>query len=199
MGSYPAIDSEGCIMTIYSAKRILKESLPFALFLLTLSWITGSVLEDISYALIEEYIYLFVTLPIFLTSVGDIGCVFVSRLTSHLHLGELSSSFKPYRVLFSNIFGIIVTSIGYFVLLAFLGYGVAVISGASISIFQLLLVFLTAGLLTTSILYVLGIFVTMIAFRKGLDPDNFTSPLIANTGDMIGTFTLALLITTFLI
>ena len=186
-------------MTIYSVKRILKESLPISLFLLTLSWITGGILEDISYALIEEHIYLFVTLPIFLTSVGDIGCVFVSRLTSHLHLGELSPSFKPYRVLFSNIFGITLTSIGYFILLSFLGYAVALISGATISIFQLLTVFLVAGLLTTCVLYVVGIIVTMFTFKKGWDPDNFTSPLIANAGDMIGAITLALLITIFLI
>ena len=186
-------------MTIYSAKRILKESLPISFFLLTLSWTTGSVLENISYTLIEKYIYLFITLPIFLTSVGDIGCVFVSRLTSHLHLGELSQTFRPYKILFSNILGITLTSLGYFILLSFLSYGIALISGATISIFKLLLVFLSAGLLTISILYVLGLMVTMVAFKKGLDPDNFTSPLVANTGDMIGAFTLAFLINIFLI
>jgi len=179
-------------MPYYKASSIIKQSLPFFLFLLVLSLTTGNVLNTFVDDVLYKYIFLLVVLPGFISAIGDTGSVFVSRLTSHIFIGELDSSFRPFRILFSNIIGLLLTTLTHLLAISGIAYIVSLIFAIGVDFVVIVAIFLLSGFSSVLILMFFGIITTYLTYKYGLNPDNFTSPLMGNLGDLVGSATLIL-------
>ena len=175
-------------MTFYNYRKIVKESLPFMIFLLILSWTTGDLWETFARALLDKYFVIFILLPGYISAIGSIGSVFVSRLTSHTLLGELNERFEPYHLLITNILGLMFSGVLYFTGLALVGNLMSFYFLLPINPLRLYIILLSSGLISVFCIMIFGMLVTFIAYKQGLDPDNFASPLMSNLGDLLGSF-----------
>lgn len=180
-------------MPYYSAKKIIKESIPFFMFLLIISLMTGNMLESFSENVLYRYVFLIIILPGYISAIGDTGSVFVSRLTSHLLLGEIDESFKPFRIMLANIISLLLISLTYLSAISIIAYLLAaILYDFAISLWTIMFVIIGSGMSAVILLMMSGTVATFVTYKYGLDPDNFTSPLMANLGDLLGSVLLLL-------
>lgn len=138
----------------------------------------------------ESYLVLVPGLIILLPpTIGIRGNTFGSlaaRLGSKLHLGEVEPSLKGNRVLGKQLNA---TFVQLLVLSAFIPFAGALLSlvfpieMAPLS--QLLFISLIGGLLSGAMMFSVTLGITLFSFRKGLDPDNVSAPIIGTTGDIM--------------
>ncbi len=176
-------------MSSYDARKILIESLPILAIVLVLALLTGTLLDSQLAQLVPFFPFILLIIPAFINVSGDLAGIVGARVTSHLFLGELDKSFRPFRLLASNFVGVILVA---FTAYAFLG--VCVI-GISYLILQTLLpqyiipfffAILGAGVLATVCTSLLGLLGARIVYRSGRDPDSIIPPLTTTVGDLLG-------------
>ncbi|MHA1626699.1 MAG: magnesium transporter [Candidatus Asgardarchaeia archaeon] len=177
---------------IYDYKRIIKEGLPLMVVLVVFSLTSGNYLESISNYIVERRLYFFFVLPGYIDMMGDLGSVFVARLTSHIYVGDVDEKMRPLSIVFENIIAIYVVALISLLYLSFVTVALCnMLLDLSVDFFYIINVLFTSGFITITILIIVAIFATSFTYRKGLDPDNVTSPLMSNLGDLIGTILLA--------
>ncbi|MHA1470671.1 MAG: magnesium transporter [Candidatus Asgardarchaeia archaeon] len=184
-------------MTIYKASKIIRESMPCVLLLLIISWITGDIWENISGLLLGKYSIFLIILPGYISAIGSIGSVYVSRLSSHILIGDLDEHFKPRSIFLANILGLFVSSIIYFSMLSIAGFVLATLFQFPVLALNIFIITIGAGLISIACIMIVGTIVTFFAYKKGLDPDNFTSPLMSNLGDLFGSLFLGIFVLSF--
>ena len=179
----PSIKFDKC-REIYS--RIVKESLPILLICGVLGVFSGSALTS----RIEGFIAipgLLILIPPFLEDGGAIGGILASRLSSSLHLGTLE-----YEKLFSR--GVLrlfllshTLSIFVFSMVAVFGYLSAhLLDIQTLPFADILIVSILAGEILTIIVNFVTYYTAILSFKKGIDPDNVTIPIITSVIDLVG-------------
>lgn len=172
-------------MTVYSIKKILRESFWLLTICIIFEILAGQILnsrEDI------------ISIPALLAAVpvingvgGNIGSILGAKLTSGLHVGYVRPKFSDKAVIniFSSvlIFALLVFAILSVLMLIFLPF-----SGISMDIpfVKFFIVVFIAGLILTIIISIMGVFSAFITFKRGFDPDNVVTPIITTSGDTIG-------------
>ncbi|MHA1506994.1 MAG: magnesium transporter [Candidatus Asgardarchaeia archaeon] len=177
---------------IYDYKKIIKEGLPLMIILIIFSLTSGNYLESISSYIIERRLYFFFILPGYIDMMGDLGSVFVARLTSHIYVGDVNEKLRPLSIVFENVIAIYIVAFISLLYLSLITVALCnLLLNISVDFFYILKILSISGFITITILILVAIFATIITYRKGLDPDNVTSPLMSNLGDLIGTILLA--------
>lgn len=170
--------------------RILKESLPILSICGILGLFSGGILS----ARIESLITipgLLILIPPFLEDGGAIGGILASRISSSLHLGTLDhrkifSRDIAKLFIFSHALSLFVFSlVGIFAYISS-----RVMEMHTLSLHNLLTVSIISGQILTIFINLITYIVSIFSFRKGVNPDNVTIPIITSVIDLLGSICL---------
>ncbi|MDR0887959.1 MAG: magnesium transporter [Candidatus Methanoplasma sp.] len=174
------------------AKRILIQSTPILLMCLVLDIFAGLAIEGRKESLVELTVLL-ILMPAFLNEGNALSGMLTSRLSSMLHLGTLKADRFPGRDADENF---AVTYILAAVTFAFIGVIASVATllvydgGLGIGFWQVMLIVLLAGMITTTVLNFLSYYVAIAAVKFNLDPDDHSIPITSSSMDLISALVL---------
>jgi mgtE-like transporter len=120
---------------------------------------------------------------------GDVGLVVSSAATTKLALGVLAPSMSSIKNHAKNIFSGWTSSLMLFAALGLLSLalnGVFTLHGVS----SLLLILLVTNVIAFSAITVVSYAISILTFKRGLDPDNFVIPVGSSLADAITTIAL---------
>ena len=126
---------------------------------------------------------------------GNAGSIIGSRLASGLHLGNIEPSFRDKEVL-DNMFmtgamgmgAKLISALFLFAILPFLGIAMG------LSIWTWLAITLIASLIVLGAVLPAAVITSIVAFKKGKSPDDFTIPVVSTVGDFTGILAILLAI-----
>ena len=159
---------------------------PFvSLFLCTMGDLITGIVMGVFTSSLEMLPALIVLIPGAIGMRGNIFASLGSRLGTYLHTGQIQPSFKSSKILSQNM-----SSSGVLTLLTsfYLGILAALIAkaiGLKVSILDLLLISVIAGLLSAVIMLLFSMLIAFFTYKHGWDPDNITAPMITLIGDMV--------------
>jgi len=178
-------------------KKDVKESLPILILCSLISLCAGLILSH----RIEELIIvpgILTIVPAFLVDGGAISSIIAARLSSMLHLGILQPKFIPPKEILKGF--LVMHLIGFVV---FTSVGIVgqlanhVLSIPTIPTLYMLASTIVAGQIVIGISNFLTYYISIISFKKGVDPDNITIPILTSLMDVIGSFSLILTLKIF--
>lgn len=170
--------------TDWRIRKIVASILPLLLALSVVVMGAGYVLEEMSETFLQNPT-LFVLVPVMVATGGNVGTILSARLSTRLHLGDLTFSFGD-SALVSNVIAVVLLSITMFSLLAVAAYGVGLLLGDSIGFADLLAVSLVSGLCITVLSIAVSITATYEAIERGVDPDDVVVPIVTSICDVLG-------------
>ncbi|MEM4704459.1 MAG: magnesium transporter [Candidatus Bathyarchaeia archaeon] len=172
--------------------KTLKESLLTMVFVAVIVNVTGSVLKQVS-LLVEDRKEVYTIYPAMIDMTGDVGAVIGSTATTKLALGTIKPTLLSIKQHTTQIFSAWIASTIIAVFLAIISLlinGILTIS-ALINLASLLLITnMIAGASITMLAYGISI----VTFKKGLDPDNFVIPVESSFADSLTSISLLIAI-----
>jgi mgtE-like transporter len=175
-------------------RRIIKESLPTMLLVAVLVNITGTFLKGVS-DLVGGQRAIYTVYPAMVDMIGDAGLVVGSVATVKLTLGILTPSFSSIKNHAKNILSAWASTL---LLFAVMGLLALAINGALTveGIVALLPIILVSNVIAFAAVVLVSYAISILTFKRGLDPDNFVIPVGSAVAD---TFTTIALFVTLLI
>jgi mgtE-like transporter len=168
--------------------KIIKEALPTMLLVAFMVNITGTVLKGIS-NLVDGRREIYTVYPAIIDMMGDVGIVVGSAATTKLALGVLAPSFSSIKNHAKNIFSAWTASLVLFAVLGLLSLGInGMFSLKGIS--NLLLILFISNIIAFVAIVILSYAISILTFKRGLDPDNFVIPVGSSLADSITTIAL---------
>jgi len=177
------------ILCLMSIKNLIKQSLPLLILLGIAEMFTGGILSNMA-TMFKNTPGLIVIVPAIIGLRGNINGALGSRLGSAAHLGLIDVKKVFNKETKENVKASVVTSVGTALLLGFLGWLTSAALGYNTNALILITVTLIAGTLAGLILAVATVGIVIVAFKRGLDPDNITGPFLATFGDVVTVFCL---------
>jgi mgtE-like transporter len=175
-------------------KRIIIQSAPVLAICIVLDIAAGLTIEDRITGLVTLPALLML-IPPFLEDANALGGILTSRLSSMLHMGTLEPTRTPKGVTWENFAIIYLFSIWVFALVGVTSHFVAVLLGlSSPGLLQMVLLSMSAGLITVTILNFISYYVAIYAYKFGLDPDDVSIPLTSSAIDAVGAISLMIVI-----
>jgi mgtE-like transporter len=168
--------------------KIIKESLPTMLLVAFMVNITGTVLKGIS-SLANGRRQIYTVYPAIIDMMGDVGLVVGSAATTKLALGVLAPSFSSIKHHAKNIFSAWTASLMLFAVLGLLSLAINGVFSLQ-GITSLLLILLVTNIIAFSGITILTYAISILTFKRGLDPDNFVIPVGSSLADAITTIAL---------
>lgn len=148
----------------------------------------GSMLEGMRKN-IEILPGLVVMIPPLIDLRGNIGCALGSRLGTALHLGTIKPRFFLSKEMKINVISAIIVSILGSLAVGMMSFVFTFLAGVeAMSIFSFLFIALFSGVLSGIILVPVTVFVSIVSFKRGWDPDNVTGPVMTTVGDIVAIF-----------
>jgi mgtE-like transporter len=175
--------------------KTIKESMTTMLLVAFIVNVTGTVLKQIS-AFVADRKEVFTVYPALIDTIGDVGSVVGSTATTKLALGLLTPSLVSMRSHAKNIFSAWSSSLIVFVILAVLSLAINGLFSFS-SFLSLIIIVLIANLIAVAAIVLLSYSISILTFKRGLDPDNFVIPIESSFADSITS--IALLVALLLI
>ncbi len=168
--------------------RNLKDSVSTMLFVAFTVNVTGTLLYGIS-SFVERRIEIYTLYPALIGMIGNVGSVIGSTATTKLSLGLLLPSFSSMRNHAKPIFTAWIASIMFFIVLAVLSIS---IHGqfSLVAFYNLLLILFIANIIAVAGIVFLSFAVSILTFKRGLDPDNFVIPVESSLADTVTSFAL---------
>lgn len=168
--------------------KILKESLPTMLLVAFMVNITGTVLKGIG-SLVGGRGEIYTVYPAIIAMMGDVGLVVGSAATTKLALGVLAPSFSSIKNHAKNIFSAWTASLMMFAVLCLLSLGInGILSIPGIS--NLLSILFVSNIIAFAVIVIVSYAISILTFKRGLDPDNFVIPVGSSLADCTTTITL---------
>jgi len=182
----------------YHLKKIIKHSTP-TLFLSSIFGTTAGTVLNSTFSTILNNPSILTLVPLFSGESGDLVSILGARLSSGLHIGSIKASLKPTPETLRN-FGIIITlALIIYPLIGLLAHLAATSMGIpSIGTEKMVLISTSAGLLLTPVMILIGFFLSIITYRKGLDPDNIVIPLSTSLTDPLANTFLVIMVISIL-
>jgi mgtE-like transporter len=161
--------------------KTIKESLFTLIFVAFIVNITGAILNKIS---LEGSKQIFTVYPALINTVGDVGSVVGSTTTTKLTLGLLTPSFSSMRNHVTQIFSAWMASVIIFVLFSPLTLYINNMFTLS-TFLDFTSILLITNIIAVSAVILISHVISILTFRRGLDPDNFVIPLESSLADSI--------------
>jgi len=156
-------------------RKVYLQSIPILIVVALLELITGGMWEANKIALI------LLILPPTLETLGNIGSVYSSRLSSFIYLGFLEPTIIPRGKHFKReILSILTLAVIIYLLISIFVFVVTQ------DFMAILMVWLSA-FISLIILLILSYYLTVGSLKMKLDPDNVVIPVITTLADIIGT------------
>jgi mgtE-like transporter len=172
--------------------RTIKESLATMILVSIIVNVTGTILKGIS-EVVESRKEIYTVYPAIIDMVGDVGSVIGSTATTKLALGLLKPSFNSIRNHAKTIASSWAASVVMFLVLAFLSLPLSGVYSFS-ALINLIGLLLIANALSISAIILISFGVSILTFKRGLDPDNFVIPLESTLADSITSVSLLIAI-----
>ena len=177
--------------------RTIKE---FSLTLIVVTLIvnlTGNLLGRIS-ELIGGKEEIYVLYPALIDTIGDVGSIVGSTMTTKLALGTADSSLKSIGNNLPEIGGVLISSAVWFLLFSsaslYLVHRIIVLN----DLFVLAAILSSLNILAGPIMAMISYSLAVLTFRNGLDPDNFVIPCESSLSDSVTTACLLLVLYLFM-
>ena len=181
-------------MALYSAPKIIKESIPLLTICIGVEVLIGQVLNT-NQGLMTIPIIL-ALIPVINGVGGNIGSILGARLASGLHTGIISMDFKGSEIR-KNVAGTFLLGLITFSILGVLIYLILPLVGLDVSVIsfgRLMLIVMCSGILLITGLIGLSLVTAIYSFKKGIDPDNSVTPIVTTSGDALGILCLFLMV-----
>ena len=141
---------------------------------------------------------LIVLVPPLMSIRGAIGGAFSARLSTALHLGTIKPILRNNTTAFKKSFfaTLILTAVLplWIGALSYLVTSLFNVGGEThLSLLGFILIAELSGLLSGFLQALVSILLSIITYRRGLDPDVVVAPIIYTTGDVIGVISLVLI------
>ena len=174
--------------------RTLLESIPILLLVTCISIFAGYLLN--STLSLGEIVGVLTVTPALLSTGGNIGTSFGSRITTSLHSGLIEPHFKRIRLVYVNFIAMLTAGIIIAVIIGFLGYFLSILINPiqNFTLTSYLILTIGAGIIDYSVVLFISLFTAFLSFRRGLDPDNLVAPLVTTIADLIGISTIFLIL-----
>ena len=175
-------------------KSIVRESSPLIALMMFIEIGGGGMLESMN-----EVFYaipaLLALVPLINAIGGNAGSVIGARLSSGLHLGMIEPSFRDKEVL-DNMFMAGIMGMGAKLISAAFLFAILPVIGMAmgLSIWTWLSITLIASVIVLGAVLPAAVITSIIAFRKGKSPDDFTIPVVSTVGDFTGILAILLAI-----
>jgi mgtE-like transporter len=175
--------------------KTLKESMVTMLLVSFLVNVTGTLLLGIS-NFVAERPFVWTIYTALIGMIGNVGSVVGSTATTKLALGLLAPSFSSMKRHAKTILSAWTASIIMFIVLAVLSLSIHSLFSLS-SFYNLISIVLVANVLAVAAIVILTYSISILTFKRGLDPDNFVIPVESSLAD--GVTSLALFVALLLI
>lgn len=163
--------------------KTVKESMTTMLFVAFIVNVTGTVLTRIS-SFVADRKEVFTVYPALISNIGAVGSVVGSTATTKLTLGLLAPSLLSMRSHAKNIFSSWTSSLAVFVTLGILSLVLNSVFSFS-SFLSLISILLIANIISVVTIVLLSYSISILTFKRGLDPDNFVIPIESSFADSI--------------
>ncbi|MCW4028159.1 MAG: magnesium transporter [Candidatus Bathyarchaeota archaeon] len=163
----------------------LKESLLTMVLVAFMANITGTILKGIS-NLAPHNREIYTVYPAMIDMMGDVSLVIGSAATTKLALGILTPSFASIKNHAKNIFSAWLASLLLFMILGLLSLSINGALGVQ-NIMVLLGLLLIANIIAFVAITLVTFAISILTFKRGLDPDHFVLPLGSSLADAITT------------
>lgn len=164
-----------------SFKTALRVIVPVLYLCLIFDVVAGLSLGTNFDRFIENYPYLLIILPGLMGLRGNVFGAMASRLSTALYLGSSEANFRDRYVATNSLFSVWLATMPVLILLfiASIKYpdATAISTAIQIGISSSVISAIVLSLCTTA--------VVIIAFRKAIDPDSISAPLITSVADLI--------------
>ncbi len=172
-------------MTVYSAKKIIRESMPILSVLIIIECFGGQMLNS-KLEYLAKLPILLMMIPLINGLGGNIGSALSARISSGLHVGYIEPKLGGAR-LKENIFASLILGIAVFVSFGLFMCAISPFLGkGSIQPLNILIIMVGAGLMLVGISIALSLITSLISFKKGIDPDNVVIPILTTCVDISG-------------
>ncbi|HWC13018.1 MAG TPA: magnesium transporter [Actinomycetota bacterium] len=129
---------------------------------------------------------LFVLIPVSIGMRGNIFGGLAARLGTSIHSGLFEVSRERTGILYQNVYAATLLTIGTSVAMGLLARAVAALLDIdTVSVWDLIVVALIGGLLSSAIVLVATIAISVSSFRRDWDLDSVGAPLITAIGDLV--------------
>jgi mgtE-like transporter len=169
--------------------KTIRESLFTMVIVAFLVNIAGTVLVGIQ-NFVGARTEIVMVYPALIGMIGNVGSVVGSTATTKLALGLLSPSFSSMKQHLKSIFSAWGASLLMFIILAFLSLFLNGLFSLS-SLYNFVSILLLTNIFAVLAIVFLTYAISILTFKKGLDPDNFVIPVESSFAD--GVTSLALL------
>ena len=163
--------------------KTIKESMTTMLFVAFIVNVTGTVLTRISSFVVDRK-EVFTVYPALISNIGAVGSVVGSTATTKLTLGLLAPSLLSMRSHAKNIFSSWTSSLAVFVTLGILSLVLNSVFSFS-SFLSLISILLIANIISVVTIVLLSYSISILTFKRGLDPDNFVIPIESSFADSV--------------
>ncbi len=180
---------------IYNWKTIVKHGLPVLLLAVLIEILAGQILQGNQELLLFFPIFL-ICIPVINSVAGNIGTVLGARLTSGLHVGYITISFRDKEMHQNLLISLLMGFFTYFIL-AIVIYFVGVFSNIiteDLSIAMFVAIVVLTGFLLILVVTIASILTAFISFKKGVDPDDMVAPVVTTVADFMGILFLFIII-----
>jgi len=170
---------------VFTRSRLILTGLGALLISATASSVAGIYLGSVREALVLIP-GLMVLLPSIIDMRGNIAGVLASRLSSSMHLGEFSIDFEEGSVLGDNVRASFVITVLMALVLGIFAYVASRIFGLPvIGIADLVLISITSGIISGTVVTVITLLIALASYRYGLDLDMIAAPTVTTFGDIV--------------
>ncbi|GIU89021.1 MAG: divalent cation transporter [Acidimicrobiia bacterium] len=180
-------------------REVCRQAWPILTVAIGVQALAGLVLEQ-RLAELAELPALLVLQPAFVSSAGALGGILSSRLATKLHVGVVTPSALPDRVVRADA-GLLVGLAA--VVFAYDGVGAYVAARAAglaaPHLLELTLLSFTAGLVAVAFVMLVAYYSTAAAHRFNLDPDIYGIPAVTSSVDFFGSMVLVALASAFVL
>ena len=129
---------------------------------------------------------LFVLIPVSIGMRGNIFGALAARLGTSIHSGLFEVSRDREGLLSQNVYAATLLTVGTSVAMGLLARAIAgLLHVDTIPVWDLIVVALVGGLLSSAVVLVATIYLSIASFRRGWDLDSVGAPLITAIGDVV--------------
>jgi mgtE-like transporter len=155
--------------------KTLKESMLVMLFVALMVAVTGAVFSQIS-NFAEDRREIYTIYPVLINLVSAVGSVVGSTANTKLSLGLLSPSFSSIKGHVKNVFSAWGSSFIVFTILALISLAINQAFSLPRALDFIFIIWIS-NVVAVTIIAVLSFSVSVLTFKRGLDPDNFVIPV----------------------
>ena len=129
---------------------------------------------------------LFVLIPVSIGMRGNIFGAMAARLGTSISSGLFETSRERSGVLYQNIYAATLLTVATSVAIGLLARSIAALLGqATVSVWDLIVVALVGGLLSSAFVLAFTVYLSAASFRRGWDLDSVGATLITTVGDVV--------------